>query len=130
MAIEENENNSWRNFYLKGMISSIVYCFIAIFIMISAWFGWANYFDDKPHFWFQRSGSVGVGFLFLADYWIYKLSVDVSKKNMIPRFAMKTKDQYRPYIPFLQFTAISLTVLATFIWGYGDIVYCEIKGGC
>lgn len=105
---------------LIGFIASIL-------ILFAGWHGWVNYFSDKPEIWFQRSGSLMTVVLLFTDYYVYKLSSDVGQMDMIPNHAVKTKDAYRPYIKKLPYIAIFLTVLATFIWGYGDLVYLRVK---
>jgi hypothetical protein len=122
------ENNSWRVFYFKGTFIILVGFILSVFFLISGWNGWFNYYNDLPQLWFQRCGSIMTAILLLSDYYVFKLSDDVKTVNMVPSFALKTKDAYRPYIRVFQFVAVFLTVFTTVIWGYGDIVYKEIVG--
>jgi hypothetical protein len=120
-------NNSWANMYRNGLVIILFGFIVAIVLLLTGWYGWGNYFSDKPEIWFQRSGSMMTVVLLVSDYYVYKLSNDVGQMNMIPQHATKTKDAYRPYVKKLPYIAIFLTVLATFIWGYGDILYLIAK---
>ncbi len=123
----EGENNSWKLLYLKGTIIAVVAFLVSILFLISSWYGWFNLFGDEPKVWFQRSGSIMVVILLLAEYQVYKMVTDLRQGNMIPHSARRTQDKYRPYIPYLQYVAILATLLATIIWGYGDIVFSALQ---
>lgn len=127
MSIQEAENDSWRVMYRNGTIIIVTGFILSIYILTAGWNGWLNDFNDKPEIWFQRSGSLMTVVLLVADYYVYKLFNDVGESNMMPRFAMRTKDAYRKYVKIFPYFAIFLTVLATFIWGYGDIIFLEIQ---
>jgi len=121
------KNDSWKLMYRNGTII-IVFGFLAsIFILGVGWNGFLNYFNDKPEVWFQRSGSLMTVILLFSDYYVYKLHSDVNELNMMPRFAIRTKDAYRKYVKIFPYFAVFLTILATFIWGYGDIVFLQVK---
>jgi cytochrome c biogenesis protein CcdA len=124
---QEIENNSWKVMYRNGMIVIVLGFILSFLILGAGWFGWLNYFSDKPEIWFQRSGSLMTVVLLVSDYYVYKLLSDVGESNMIPQFAMRTKDAYRKYVKVLPYFAVSLTVLATFIWGYGDLVFLQVN---
>lgn len=125
--MEEAENNSWNIFYRKGMFFSIVGFVGAIFCFLMGWNGWFNYFSDKPEVWFQRSGSIMLVLLVIADYHVYKLNGDVDDLDMTPCHAVKAKDNYRAYVKKLPLIAIVLTLMATAICGYGDLIYSSLK---
>ncbi len=127
MIKQDDINNSWAIMYRNGFIIISLGFVISFFILLTGWYGWANCFSDKPEMWFQRSGSMMTVVLLVADYYVYKLSNDVGQMNMIPPHAVRTKDLYRPYVKKLPYIAIFLTVFATFIWGYGDLIYLRLK---
>ena len=127
MANHEIENDSWKVMYRNGTVFIVSGFILSFIILIAGWNGWANYFNDKPETWFQRSGSLMTMVLLFTDLYVYKLHSDVGKRNTIPQFAMRTKDAYRPYIKTFPYIAVFMTIMATFIWGYGDIVFCRIK---
>ncbi|MBW4966259.1 hypothetical protein KZZ04_07755 [Pseudoalteromonas sp. CR1] len=126
MSSQEVENDSWKVMYRNGTIIIVSGFIASIIILAAGWNGWLNYFNDKPKVWFQRSGSLMTVILLVADYYVYKLLSDIDESNMMPNFAMRTKDAYRKYVKLFPYFAVLLTVLATFIWGYGDIVFVEI----
>lgn len=105
------------------MLLSILGFSCSLCILLVGWNGWLNVFGDKPEAWFQRSGSMMLVTLLIADYYVYRLSTDVNDLNMIPSHAVKTKDAYRPYIKILHPIAIVFTLLATVICGYGDLIF-------
>ncbi|EPA3404210.1 hypothetical protein ACQ2GG_003473, partial [Vibrio cholerae] len=122
-TVSNVENNSWKNFYRNSMLIAILGFICSSCILLVGWNGWLNIFDDKPEAWFQRSGSMMLVTLLIADYYVYKLSSDVNDLDMIPAHAVQTKDAYRPYIKILHPMAIILTLLATIICGYGDLIF-------
>ena len=122
------ENNSWRIFYFKGTFIILSGFVLSVFFFFSGWNSWFNYYNDLPQFWFQRSGSIMTAILLFSDYYVFKLSDDLKRVNMTPSFALKTKNTYRPYVRVFKYIAVFLTVLATLVWGYGDIAYKEIIG--
>ncbi len=126
MSNQEIENDSWKVMYRNGTIIIVVGFILSILILGTGWYGWFNYFKDKPEIWFQRSGSLMTVVLLVVDYYVYKLLSDVGESNTMPQFAMRTKDAYRKYVKIFPYFAVFLTVLATFIWGYGDLVFLEI----
>lgn len=127
MSDQININNSWTNLYRNGVAIIISGFIAAIVLLLAGWYGWGNYFSDKPEMWFQRSGSMVTALLLVSDYYVYKLANDVGEMDMIPQHAVKTKDAYRPFVKILPYMAIFLTVLGTFVWGYGDILYSLAK---
>lgn len=122
------ENKPWKIFYRKGTAIIVCGLFLSLIFMVIGWCGLLNYFNEQNGIWFQRSGSIMTVILLFSDYYVYKLSTDIRQRNMIPPSAMIIKDNYRPYITMLKYLAFSLTILATFIWGYGDIIYREFNG--
>lgn len=127
MSTAEIENDSWKKFYRNGTAIIVFGLLAAVFILMLGWHGWLNYFDDNAEVWFQRSGSLMTVILLIVDYYVYRLMSDVGKSTMVPPFAMATKNKYRPYIKIFTFFAVFFTILATFVWGYGDILFLEVK---
>ena len=117
------ENDSWKKLYRNGMLFAILGFSCSIYFLFIGWNGWLNVFNDKPEIWFQRSGSIMLVSLLIADYYVYKLSSDVNDLDMIPGHAIRTKDAYRPYIKVLHPVAIILTLFATVICGYGELIF-------
>jgi hypothetical protein len=123
----QKEICSWEINYRRGTFLAVSGFVVSIALMFCGWYGWLNYFLDKPEIWFQRSGSIMTAILFISDYNVYKLSADIVRMDMIPNSAIKVKDKYKPFIKPLQYLAVSLTIFSTFIWGYGDLMYLEFK---
>ncbi|MFQ3191576.1 MAG: hypothetical protein ACI936_002717 [Paraglaciecola sp.] len=123
---QKDNNNAWSIMYRNGCVIIGLGFATSLLLMFAGWYGWANDFSDKPEVWFQRSGSLMTAVLLFSDYYVYKLSSDVGQINMIPPHAMNTKDTYRPYIRKLPYIAVFLTMVATFIWGYGDLIYLRV----
>ena len=124
MAIE-NKNNPWSKFYFNRSLIIVVALIISIFILLSGWNGWLNYFDETNKNWFQRSGSLMTATLLIADNYLYSLVADLKRSNMVGMDAIRVKDKYRGLIQIIKIFFIVLTLFATLIWGYGDIIYVE-----
>lgn len=113
--------------YRNGTIIIVSGFLLSILILGIGWVGWLNYFNDKSEVWFQRSDSLMTVTLIFADYYVYKLFNDVSKLDRMPKSALSNKDAYRKYVKIFPYFAVFLTILATFIWGCGDILFLGVK---
>lgn len=130
MPTKDIENRSWKNLYLRGTLIIISGLLLSVVIFFAGLLGWLNQYNDPPQLWFQRSGSMMTLVLLVADYYVIQLNNDLSKNVLIPEHAFKTKRKYWYLVKKLTYIAVIFTLLATFIWGYGDIVYCQINVHC
>ncbi|EOX4226655.1 MULTISPECIES: hypothetical protein [Vibrio] len=125
--MDNEENNSWTNLYRKGILFSLTGFICVCLCFLIGWNGWFNFFDDKPALWFQRSGSIMLVFLVIADYHVYKMSNDVDDLDGCPPYAVQTKDKYRVFVRPLPAIASLLTLIATLVCGYGDLIYTVLS---
>lgn len=126
--MSEIDVNTWSDFYIKGFIYILLGFVVSLIILLNGWYSWLNYFNDKPEIWFQRSGSLMVICLIFSEYHIYNIASDISKPNVnISTYAIQTKILFKPYIKPIQFIAIFLAIISTFIWGYGDLLFLKFK---
>jgi len=103
---------------------------VAVFAPISAWFGFANFYDDSS-VWFQRSGSIIV----LCAVWVEFVLFNINHiSNPISTSGKSWNDEkisntftvkYSKAIRFLKYFAALMAIVGTFIWGYGDIVHSK-----
>jgi hypothetical protein len=117
----------WKIKYMKACLIIFSFFSLSLLILFAGWSGWLNNFCDKPEICFQRSGSLMTVVLLVTDYYVYKLLGDVNVIDMTPPESWAVKDFYRPYVKILLYIALFLTMLATFIWGYGDLVYLYLR---
>lgn len=79
--------------------------------------------------WFSRSGSIMVLFAAIIEYWNLKLQQTINEKATEGAGALRggvgllSQPIYRQKLSrFTHFTV----VLGTVIWGYGDLLLCEL----
>ncbi|KUJ71986.1 hypothetical protein AVO41_05930 [Thiomicrospira sp. WB1] len=121
------ESEPWRVMYRNGVLFVIGGFLAAVAFFVSGWTGFLNHFGEPPSSWFQRSGSLMTITMVFVDYHLYKLVNDVRQINQIPPSALQIKDRYHPLIRVLPYFAVLFTAVATFVWGYGDILFSEIR---
>ena len=119
---------------LAGIESSIskelfvisILLFISAVIPICAWYGFLQQ-DKDVSIWFQRSGSLTVLFAVWAEYKIFKvhtLTVPMSEGGETYQDAAHTgvlKTMYGKKLNVINFVSVSLVIIGTIIWGYGDL---------
>lgn len=99
---------------------------LASTIPVMAWFGIFQQ-DTSLSLWFQRSGSLTVLFAAWAEYIIFIVrerthpmaKCGETYQDLANQGVLKTK--YRKALSVISFISISLLVLGTIIWGYGDL---------
>ena len=99
---------------------------LSILSPILAWYGcWQQ--DERAGTWFQRSGSLTVLFAAWAEYLVFIIRGHVDPisdngetwQDLANQGVLKTK--YRRRVSIFSFISITLLVVGTIIWGYGDL---------
>ncbi|MCU7928332.1 MAG: hypothetical protein KZQ97_18100 [Candidatus Thiodiazotropha sp. (ex Dulcina madagascariensis)] len=99
---------------------------ISAVIPICAWYGFFQQ-DKDVSIWFQRSGSLTVLFAVWAEYKIFKvhtLTMPMSDGGETYQDAAHTgvlKTKYGNKLSVINFVSVTLVIIGTIIWGYGDL---------
>ena len=99
---------------------------ISAVIPICAWYGLLQQ-DKDVLIWFQRSGSFTVLFAVWAEYKIFKvhtLTMPMSEGGETYQDAAHTgvlKTKYGKKLNAINFVSVTLIIIGTIIWGYGDL---------
>ena len=115
------ESRISKELYVIGFL-----LFISALIPICAWHGFFQQ-DLDVSIWFQRSGSLTVLFAVWAEYKIFKvhtLTMPMSEGGETYQDAAHTgvlKTKYGKKLNAINFVSVSLVILGTIIWGYGDL---------
>jgi hypothetical protein len=99
---------------------------ISTTIPVCAWYGFLQQ-DADISIWFQRSGSLTVLFAVWAEYKIFKihaLTMPMSEEGETYQDAAHTgllKSKYGTMLNVINFVSVTLVIIGTIIWGYGDL---------
>lgn len=61
--------------------------------------------------------------LLLVDYNVYKMQDDLGTSESTPEYAFKTKTDFRLPVKLLTVVAVTLTIIATVVSGWGEPIY-------
>lgn len=111
----------------KKITETLSFCrpliFIAILVVIISFIIDVNYTGNEPYFWFQRSGAVMVLFTAWSEYKLSHIYGDINPSPSGYVAERKWGDKYGKEFKLVSYTAVSLLIFGTFIWGYGDIPF-------
>jgi NADH:ubiquinone oxidoreductase subunit 6 (subunit J) len=82
---------------------------------------------DKPEIWFQRSGSVSVLLVIIAEYILGFIGIHVNAVGLIVKEQEEIIKKYKKIHTIAKYIGLVLAVIGTFIWGYGDLAWCELN---
>jgi hypothetical protein len=99
---------------------------LSVVIPTCAWHGVLQQ-DASVSIWFQRSGSLTVLFAVWAEYKIFKIRALTNPmsdggetwQDLAHQGALKTK--YKKMLAVINFISVTLVIIGTLIWGYGDL---------
>lgn len=111
------------NFELSAVMLLLV---LSIIAPLTAWFGVLQ-LEDNAAVWFQRSGSMAVLFAAWAEYLVFIVrgrinpisDGGVTYQDMANQGVLETK--YRRILRVINFISITMLIVGTIIWGYGDL---------
>jgi hypothetical protein len=72
--------------------------------------------------WFQRSGATTVVFAVFAEWKATNMLGVFKPLGFVDQTFHSTRDKYLKQVKFYNYIALSLVVLGTVIWGYGDLL--------
>lgn len=123
--LNDSDLNKRVQRYLAYSLALVVISIVCPFFALT---GWLMPAADKPEIWFQRSGAVttifalfsGAGTAAVLGALIPRGLTDLKLEVARLRFGVKFQVVER--------VAFWATVVGTFIWGYGDLVYLWAHG--
>lgn len=102
--------------------------FLSLGCAVLSWFYMPPGFTDGHGNWFSRSGALLTIFPLLALAIRDDVEIRLFPGGMGDATLLKVRDSIRCQSTFVQRTALVLTVLGTFIWGYGDVIFAMVRG--
>ena len=105
----------------KQFIFCIPLFLLAVGIPLAAYNACLMPLSETEGSWFQRSGSLAVLFAVWMEYNLMKVSEYVTLPGIAVSEQIHVSNKYKPTYIILQYIAIILMVIGTFIWGYGDL---------
>lgn len=94
---------------------------LGVLVVVVSCFGIFKPVHDAPEVWFQRSGSIAVFIALLVEYNVQKNKIFLADCKPSDFKFWKTNHLYNFHK--LHIYSISLGVIGTIIWGYGDLLY-------
>jgi hypothetical protein len=102
---------------MKSILTSWILLFTAVIVTVLAYHGFLMPDIDTPAIWFQRSGAFVVLIAIFAE--IYFIS---EPKSISDNFDIKAREKRKTLIKISNVANLSLGVIGTIIWGYGDLI--------
>ena len=96
------------------LIPAIMYPYIA-------WYSVFMPDGENSGVWFQRSGSVTVVLAVSIEFFLLRVESNINPTNDTPSQVWELGEKYRFWFNAAQVSAITMAVIGTIIWGYGDI---------
>ena len=101
----------------------MVFSFLSLLPPMLAIAGICKPVMDTPAEWFQRSGSAMVIFAVFAELFAFRMFDVFKPSGMVENNYKEAAKQYKWQVKYFNAAAICLTIVATLIWGYGDIPF-------
>jgi hypothetical protein len=93
--------------------------FISVVCGLLAAFGILKPENEPREIWFQRSGSLVVLFAAIGEYYVSNMRVTLRPAGYVGITAMENELSFS--VKFFHSVALTLVVMGTIIWGYGDL---------
>lgn len=116
IEMREAEESIKKQFY-----SCIPLFILAVGIPLAAYNAWLIPISETEGSWFQRSGSLAVLFAVWMEYNLMKVNEYITLPGIAVSEQIRVSDKYKRTYKVLQYSAIVLVFIGTFIWGYGDL---------
>jgi hypothetical protein len=86
--------------------------------------------NEEMAIWWQRSGALAVAFCVVAEAGISDILNSLNLQKTIAEVnGMECLYEGVPrYLQILKYSAHALTILATLVWGYGDLMLPKFSG--
>ena len=72
--------------------------------------------------WFQRSGSLVVMLTIWAEYKLFSINSEINPTGIVISKHTEIKNKYKKPHIITSYCALTLAILGTIIWGYGDLL--------
>lgn len=130
MAISEKEDE--RKLILqinKRVFAAITMCMVSTIWVLFSLLDCCIPATVTPEDWFARSGAVLVLGAALAEYQIILIHKMTAVSGYMEQdYFFKARANYSKPLRLLTCLTFFLVVIGTAIWGYGDLIYCQLLG--
>ena len=120
------EDTDYEGRILRARRIYFVFCAVCIGIPILSVLGVLKPETQTVGEWFQRSGSIMVVFALFAEMKAYEMFDVLKPAALVDHTFGYVHQKYKRQIKFFNVAALFLAIVGTVIWGYGDLIVCNL----